>query len=73
MYQQCCASKYFELHAPVQVTFLAKIEHWNLIIRSFGKESNDEFPVIQDGDYSLMMDSASLSNLVGFINCWIKI
>ena len=28
MYQQCCASKYFELHAPVQVTFLAKIEHW---------------------------------------------
>ena len=27
MYQQCCASKYFELHAPVQVTFLAKIEH----------------------------------------------
>ena len=29
MYKQCCASKYFELHAPVQVTFLAKIEHWN--------------------------------------------
>ena len=27
MYQQCCASEYFELHAPVQVTFLAKIEH----------------------------------------------
>ena len=31
MYQQCCASKYFELHAPVQVTFLAKIEHCMLM------------------------------------------
>ena len=35
-----------------------------LIIRSFGKELNDEFPVIQDGDYAIMMDSASLSHLV---------
>ena len=35
-----------------------------LIIQPFGKESNYEFPVIQDGDYALTMDSASLSNLL---------
>ena len=35
-----------------------------LIIRSFGKESNDEFQVFQDGDYALAMDRASLSNSV---------
>ena len=34
MYQQCCASKYFELHAPVQVTFLAKIEHCDNLLQS---------------------------------------
>ena len=35
MYQQCCASKYFELHAPVQVTFLAKIEALSYIAMSY--------------------------------------
>ena len=38
-----------------------------LIICSFGKESNDMFPVFQDGYDALAMDSASLLNSVSHL------
>ena len=69
MYQQCCASKKIELHAPVQVIFLAKIEHWVIPIQKWYTKDLTTIVVRTQGFNVLLLLDIADAEVIHGTNC----